>query len=116
MGYKKEVLYNYNKLIKIEICDVYKSKFYEYRHEKKLFGLKIQSAGCYHKISGQLININKKMYTITNNIVCEKAKCILYFQDHQQEVIYFDSYEEAKNKGTEIIGQFRHLIVNYYES
>jgi hypothetical protein len=106
----KENRYNLEKLIKVSIVDKEKSTWYEYRKAVKFLGIQLSPEGFYCTVLGTAKNIDKSMFLIIDNVLYEKAECILFFENDHRKTFYFDTYEEAKAKADEFTKDKQYLI------
>ena len=89
--------YNLDKLIRVVVNDFYASKWYEFKKEKKFFGIVIIQKGFYTCIYDRYIGMQApENHVIINDVMFEKPEVVLYFQDGHKKTFYFNSLEDAK--------------------
>jgi len=89
--------FNLDKLIRVTVNDLYASKWYVFKKEKKLFGIVIREKGFYTCIYDSYIGTQApENHVIIDNIMFEKPGVVLSFQDGHKKTFYFNSLEDAE--------------------
>ena len=94
--------YNLDKLVKVECHDCYLSKWYTYRKELRIFGIKIRKAGVYDYFNSYCGPSIPQNHFFEYGNIYEKPEVILHFQAGHSKRYYFDSYSEAQGFANEI--------------
>ena len=96
-------MYNLQKLIKISCFDFYRSNFYSYKSEIKLFGIIFRKEGVYHNaINSYYIGGVPENHVLKNGVVYEKPEVRLFFQSGCIKQFHFDDLNSAKKFANDI--------------
>ena len=106
--------YNSDKIICINVFDKFKTSRYEYQREVKIFGLRIQKEGI-EPILDSLIPISQlpSKYMLLDGIVYEKPECRIVFQENYFKSYWFNTYEQACEKASQIQKDYPQLKIQF---
>ena len=79
------------------------SRRYKLRKEKKLFGFVTQKEGIYDCYLDCYTYLSRNWHFVDeNDVVYDKAECVLHFHDYIEKTYYFDNVLMANKKKEEI--------------
>jgi len=90
--------YNLDKLVKVVVNDIYESRWYVFRTEKRFWGRITRKEGFYNWLNDGYIGMTApKNHVIIDGKLYEKPEVVLCFQADYKKTIIFDTYQEAKD-------------------
>jgi hypothetical protein len=95
--------YNLDKLIKVELNDIYPARWYTMKPEKRFFKVFVtQRAGIYQDF-GPYLGMNvPENHLIKDGKIYEYPEVILHYENDFSKTYYFKTYDEAKKFADEI--------------
>jgi len=90
--------YNLDKLIKVVVNDIYPSRWYSFKTEKKFWGRITRKEGFYRWPYDEYVGKEaSKNHLIKDGKLYEKPEVVLEFQGNNSKKYIFETYQEAKD-------------------
>lgn len=98
--------YNTNKIIKVAYNEFTPSFRYQYRPQKKFFGIEMQREGIYEVVFDDYLGTKiPENYTLISNTVYKKPHVMIYFEGGFELAYYFQTEEEASRYMDELTSE-----------
>lgn len=103
--------YNLDKLVKVSTYNICETGWYNFKNEIKFLNITFRYKGVYDRL-GHYVGLNPPDdYCIKDGVVYYKPHVELIFQGNVIKIIYFDTFDEAKEYEKNITDKGNWLLI-----